>query len=62
MAWEQQNVCCVALDNTQKIKAKGTQAFTDHCVDVGQSPDLEGGWMYPPGNTVANAEGVSLSD
>lgn len=54
-------MCCVALDNTQKIKAKGTQAFTYYCVDVGQSPDLAGGWIYPPGNTAANTEGVRVS-
>lgn len=53
-------MCCVALDNAQKIKAKGTQACTYYCGNVGQSPDLEGGWILPPGNPVASAEGVRV--
>lgn len=53
-------MCCVALDNTQKIKAEGTQALTYYCGNVGQSPDVKEGWIHPPGNTVANAEGVRI--
>lgn len=61
VAEERQNLCSVALTNSQKAKQRTPEPSLDNYENVEHSPDFEGAWICPPGNTVVTTAGVRAS-